>query len=87
MKDKAQSPKTNAGPWWRLDSRLTHNRLFRAGSLLRRSGPVPGILAAPRPGAIVDKSECPFRCSFPVTPQSIPDFTQANNLKTCNLKT
>ena len=29
---------------------------FRAGALLRRNGPVPGILAAHRPGAIMDKS-------------------------------
>jgi hypothetical protein len=29
---------------------------FRAGPLLRRDGPVPGILAAARPGAIMDKS-------------------------------
>jgi len=29
---------------------------FRASTLLRRSGPVPGILAARWPGAIVDKS-------------------------------
>jgi hypothetical protein len=29
---------------------------FRAGPLLRRNGPVPGILAPHRPGAIMDKS-------------------------------
>jgi hypothetical protein len=29
---------------------------FRAVVLLRRNGPVPGILAARRPGAIMDKS-------------------------------
>jgi hypothetical protein len=29
---------------------------IRAVALLRRRGPVPGILAARRPGAIVDKS-------------------------------
>jgi len=29
---------------------------FRAGVLLRRSVPVPGILATHRPGAIMDKS-------------------------------
>ena len=29
---------------------------FRAGTLLRRNGPVPGILAPHRPGAIMDKS-------------------------------
>jgi len=32
---------------------------FRAVALLRRHGPVPGILAARRPGAIMDKSERP----------------------------
>ena len=29
---------------------------IRAGALLRRGGPVPGILATHRPGAIMDKS-------------------------------
>jgi len=33
---------------------------FRAGVLLRRSVPVPGILATHRPGAIMDKSERQF---------------------------
>ena len=58
MKDKTQSPKTNAGPWCRL-------------------------------AAIRDKSERPFRCSCsgtPKHPDQSPIFTQANNLKTCNLK-
>ena len=32
---------------------------FRTGVLLRRSGPVPGILAAHRSGAIMDKSGRP----------------------------
>src|SRR5215831_17180009 len=32
---------------------------FRAVALLRRHGPVPGILAARRPGAIMDKSAHP----------------------------
>ena len=32
------------------------HRLFPVGTLLRRHGPVPGILAAHRPGAIMDKS-------------------------------
>ena len=32
---------------------------FRAVALLRRHGPVPGILAARRPGAIRDKSGRP----------------------------
>jgi len=39
-----------------FNARLTHNRLFRPLQLLRRSGPVPGILAAGEAGAIVDKS-------------------------------
>lgn len=39
-----------------FNARLTHNRLVRFVLLLRRSGPVPGILAAGRTGAIVDKS-------------------------------
>jgi len=30
--------------------------MLRAAALLRRSGPVPGILAARRPGAPMDKS-------------------------------
>ena len=34
--------------------------LFRPVLLLRRSGPVPGILAAGRAGAIVDKSNLRF---------------------------
>ena len=33
---------------------------FRAGVLLRRSVPVPGILATHQPGAIMDKSGCQF---------------------------
>ena len=32
---------------------------LRTGALLRRNGPVPGILAAPRSGAIMDKSGRP----------------------------
>ena len=32
---------------------------FRTGALLRRSGPVPGILAAHQSGAIMDKSGRP----------------------------
>ena len=51
QKDRRWAPKSPG-----RNSRLTHNRLFRAGPLLRRNGPVPGILAAARPGAIMDKS-------------------------------
>jgi hypothetical protein len=36
----------------------------RAGVLLRRSVPVPGILATHRPGAIMDKSERQFVVRF-----------------------
>jgi hypothetical protein len=50
--------KTNAGRWSRLASTRDFPTIafFRAGPLLRRNGPVPGILAAHRPGAIMDKS-------------------------------
>ena len=54
---------------------------FRAGPLLRRSGPVPGILATARPGAIMDKSgrhfvatklmgQKPMHNRFSLTPES-----------------
>ena len=91
MKDKPQSQRQTLGPGavWLQFATYPQLPFFRAGSLLRRSGPVPGILAAPRPGAIVDKSERPFRCSCsgtPKHPDQSPIFTQANNLKTCNLK-
>ena len=39
---------------------------FRAVALLRRLGPVPGILAAHRPGAIMDKSG-PLQLTAPQT--------------------
>jgi hypothetical protein len=50
--------KTNVGCARRLASTryLPTIAFFRAGALLRRNGPVPGILAAARPGAIMDKS-------------------------------
>ena len=48
------------------NSRLTHHRLFRAGVLLRRGGPVPGILATHRPGALMDKSERHFVARYSV---------------------
>jgi len=72
MKDKPQSQRQTLGPGavWLQFATYPQLPFFRAGSLLRRSGPVPGILAAPRPGAIVDKSERPFRCSFPVPPNT-----------------
>jgi hypothetical protein len=87
----APTPKTNAG----LRSRLASTRdlptiaFFRAAALLRRNGPVPGILAAHRPGAIMDKSERPFCGSVWVPPKPQIDpryFTHANKPKTCNLQ-
>jgi hypothetical protein len=42
------------------NARLIHNRPYRAVALLRRHEPVPGILAARRPGAFMDKSERRF---------------------------
>src|SRR5215472_3029708 len=87
----APTRKTNAGFWGRLASTrdLPTIAFFRAGPLLRRNGPVPGILAAYRPGAIADKSGRPFCCSFWVPPNPQIDtryFTHANNPETCNLQ-
>ena len=50
--------KTNAGRWSSSGSTrdLPTIAFIRAAVLLRRNGPVPGILAAHRPGAIMDKS-------------------------------
>jgi hypothetical protein len=54
----AKARKTNDGRWSRSGSTsdLPTIAFFRAGTLLRRHGPVPGILTAHRPGAIMDKS-------------------------------
>jgi len=54
----AKARKTNDGRWSRSGSTRDFPTIafFRAGTLLRRNGPVPGILAAHRPGAIMDKS-------------------------------
>src|SRR3981081_488204 len=54
----AKARKTNDGRWSRSGSTrdLATIAFFRAGTLLRRNGPVPGILAAHRPGASMDKS-------------------------------
>src|SRR5258707_1027085 len=56
----AKARKTTDGRWRRSGSTrdLPTIAFFRAGTLLRRNGPVPGILAAHRPGAIMDKSGC-----------------------------
>jgi hypothetical protein len=45
-------------PWSRVAATrdLPTIAFFRAGVLLRRCVPVPGILATHRPGAIMDKS-------------------------------
>ena len=45
-------------PWTRVAATrdLPTIAFFRAGVLLRRSVPVPGILATHRPGTIMDKS-------------------------------
>jgi len=48
------------------NSRHTHNRLIRAGVLLRRGVPVPGILATHRPGALMDKSGRHFVARYAV---------------------
>src|SRR3981081_836421 len=52
----AKARKTNDGRWSRSGSTrdLPTIAFFRAGTLLRRNGPVPGILAAHRPGAIME---------------------------------
>ncbi len=49
-------------PWSRVAATrdLPTIAFFRAGVLLRRSVPVPGILATHRPGAIMDKSRRQF---------------------------
>ena len=54
----SKTRKTNAERWsrWGPIRDLPTIAFIRAGALLRRNGPVPGILAAPRPGAIMDKS-------------------------------
>ena len=51
QKDKRWAPRRLAST-----RDLSTIAFFRAGPLLRRNGPVPGILAAYRPGAIMDKS-------------------------------
>jgi len=40
---------------------------IRAGVLLRRGGPVPGILATHRPGALMDKSGRHFVARYAVS--------------------
>ena len=54
----AKALKTNDRRWSRVAATrdLPTIAFFRASVLLRRSVPVPGILATRRPGAIMDKS-------------------------------
>jgi len=62
----AKARKTNAGRWCRSGSTrdLPTIAFIRAGPLLRRNGLVPGILAAHRPGAIIDESGRRFVVRF-----------------------
>ena len=74
--------KTNAGRWCRSGSTrdLPTIAFIRAGPLLRRNGPVPGILAAHRPGAIMDKSERRFvACLGPEGPRKGPISERKNH--------
>jgi len=62
----AKARKTSDRRWSRAASTrdLPTIAFFRAGALLRRKVPVPGILAAHRPGAIMDKSGRRFVVRF-----------------------
>ena len=62
----AKAGKTNDRRWSRVASTrdLPTIAFFRAGVLLRRSVPVPGILATHRPGAFMDKSGRRFVVRF-----------------------
>ena len=55
---------TLVAPWTRVAPTrdLPTIAFIRAGVLLRRGGPVPGILATHRPGALMDKSGRPPFC-------------------------
>ena len=89
-----QNAKTNAGRWSRVAATrdLPTIAFFRAGPLLRRSVSVTGILAAHRPGAIMDKSGRQLVVRFgaaqkhaqTIPPEIYQELTQANNPKTCN---
>ncbi len=63
--------KTTDGRWNRsaATSDLPTIAFFRASTLLRRNGPVPGILAAHWPGAIMDKSGLRFVVHFQLIEQ------------------
>src|SRR5882724_9020192 len=62
----AKAPKTNDRRWSPAAATrdLPTIAFIRAGELLRRSVPVPGILATHRPGAIMDKSGRQFVVRF-----------------------
>ena len=77
----AKARKTNAGRRWSRSGStrdLPTIAFFRAGPLLRRNGPVSGILAAHRPGAIMDKSGRRFvvRFGWGQRPKSNPSEKQ-----------
>ena len=60
--NQLEPPWAQENPRWPRWPRVAATRdlptiaFFRAGVLLRRSVPVPGILATHQPGAIMDKS-------------------------------
>src|SRR5258708_2995622 len=58
---------------------------FRASTLLRRNGPVPGILAAHWPGAIMDKSGRRFVVHFQLIEQP-KNLAEKTNQKDAELQ-
>jgi hypothetical protein len=68
--NQLESPWAQEDPGWPRWRRVAATRdlptiaFFRAGVLLRRSVPVPGILATHQPGAIMDKSGRQFVARF-----------------------
>jgi hypothetical protein len=65
-------------PWSRVAATrdLPTIAFFRAGVLLRRSVPVPGILATHRPGAIMDKSGRQFVARYHFADDTIQPSTK-----------
>ena len=80
----AKAPKTNDRRWSRVAATrdLPTIAFFRAGVLLRRSVPVPGILATHRPGAIMDKSGSKFPHS--ATPELLQLLSPVSRLLSPN---
>src|SRR5207245_2215973 len=76
---------TTDGRWSRSASTsdLPTIAFFRASTLLRRNGPVPGILAAHWPGAIMDKSGRRFVVHFQLIEQP-KNLAEKTNQKTRN---